>query len=325
MKQPIRFLAVFTAVLGVLAALGSAAPAQRSEPITVAATTGMVADLVRNTGGDHVDVKTIIGTGADPHIYKPTRGDVMAFSRADMIFYNGQHLEGQMGDMLSKMAARKPVVAVAEAIDPERLLEADGAVDPHVWMHVDLWMETLEPVEKALSEFAPAHREDFAANAAAYREELKHLADYVRRVTATIPEGKRYLVTAHDAFGYFGAAYDMDVRGIQGLSTESEAGLQDINRLVDLIVERGIPAVFVETSVSDKNVRALLEGARSRGQEVRIGGSLFSDAMGPEGTYEGTYIGMLDHNATVITRALGGEAPRDGLNGKLNTSGEAAR
>jgi manganese/zinc/iron transport system substrate-binding protein len=189
--------------------------------------------------------------------------------------------------------------------------------DPHVWMDVRGWMKAVTVVEQALSEFDPDNAAVYQANAAAYIAELEALDAYVRKVIASIPENQRVLVTAHDAFNYLGRAYGLDVRGIQGLSTESEAGVQDIEKLIDFLVKRGLPAVFVETSVADKNVRALVEGAKARGHDVGIGGELFSDAMGEPGTYEGTYIGMIDHNATTIARALGGSAPARGMQGQL--------
>lgn len=297
----------------------SAAPA--SYPYDIAATTGMVADIVREVAGDRANVKNLIGEGVDPHLYKPTRGDVAALMRAEVVFYNGLMLEGKMADTLIKVArSGKPVYAVTELLDESSLLSPpamEGHFDPHVWMDVSLWSSAVEVVAQSLSEFDPAGAKGYGERAAAYRSRLGELHAYCKEVIASIPERQRVLVTAHDAFHYFGRAYGIEVRGIQGISTESEAGIQDINRLVDFLVEREVRAVFVETSVADKNVRALIEGASSRGASVRIGGSLFSDAMGGAGTYEGTYIGMLDHNATTIARALGGSAPKGGFAGKL--------
>jgi len=185
-------------------------------------------------------------------------------------------------------------------------------------MDVRGWMEGVEVIEGSLSGYDPDNTQEYSERAGVYLEELEKLDEYARDSLASIPEGQRVLVTAHDAFGYMSRAYGIEVRGIQGLSTESEAGVRDIEDLVAFLVERKIPAVFVESSVSDRNVRALLEGARAKGHELVIGGELFSDAMGEAGTYEGTYIGMIDHNVTTITRALGGEAPDKGLNGKLS-------
>ena len=299
-------------------------PAQRTGTSTIATTTGMVADIVRTVAGEHATVNGIIGEGVDPHLYKPTRSDVAALLAADVVFYSGLMLEGKMADTLVQVATSgKPVYAVTELIDERYLLEPDefaGHFDPHVWMDVRGWMKAVEVVADKLSAYDPPHEADYRANTGRYLAELEKLDAYAKRCIGSIPEKSRVLVTAHDAFNYFGRAYGIEVRGIQGISTESEAGLEDLNRLVDLIVERDVRAVFVETSVADKNVRALVEGAKSRGKSVRIGGYLFSDAMGAAGTYEGTYIGMIDHNVTIVTRALGGEAPERGLSGKLSTA-----
>ncbi|MDQ8193204.1 zinc ABC transporter substrate-binding protein [Coraliomargarita sp. SDUM461004] len=287
---------------------------EQAEVYRVRCTVGMITDIVRNVAGDYAQVEGIIGEGVDPHLYKPTRGDVIALSQADVVFYNGLLLEGKMTDVLVRVASTgKPVKAVTEAIldDTDYLLNReDGSehTDPHVWMDVGGWMRAVPVVAETLAAFDPEHADEYRANAATYVEQLKALDAYAKTAIASIPEGQRVLVTAHDAFQYLGRAYGIEVRGIQGVSTESEAGVRDLEDLVDFIVERQIPAVFVETSVADKNVRALVEGARARRHDVVIGGSLFSDAMGPAGSYEGSYIGMIDHNVTTITNALGGSA-----------------
>ncbi|MCK6464291.1 MAG: zinc ABC transporter substrate-binding protein [Phycisphaerae bacterium] len=308
--------------VGTLCSRASTPAAARVERYKITATVGMVADIVRQVAGDRAEVTNIIGEGVDPHLYKPTRGDVAALMSADAIFYNGLMLEGKMADTLVKVATSgKKVYAVTELLDEKDLLEPEsfaGHFDPHVWMDASAWSKAVEAVARSLSEFDPPNAATYRANADRYRKELEALHAYVRKVIASIPREQRVLITAHDAFNYFGRAYDLEVLGIQGISTESEAGLADINRLVDLMVARKVRAVFVETSVADKNVRALVEGAKARGHEVRIGGSLFSDAMGKPGTYEGTYVGMIDHNATTIARALGGEAPQRGMSGKLS-------
>lgn len=292
-----------------------------SRPYTVVATTGMVGDLVGAVAGDHANVTTLIQAGVDPHLYRPTRNDVTQLLGADVIFYNGLLLEGKMTDTFVRVARRRPVYAVTELVEKSALIQPEGAeghFDPHVWMDVRAWMKATDAVANALAEFDPPQAATYRKNAAEFRARLARLDAYVREITKTIPKAQRLLITAHDAFGYFGKAYDIEVQGVQGLSTESEAGLKRINELVALIADRKVPAVFVETSVADKNVKALIEGARSKGHTVRIGGALFSDAMGPANSYEGTYIGMLDHNATTITRALGGKAPAGGMQGKLS-------
>ncbi len=291
------------------------------DPITIVTTCGMVTDIVRQVGGSHIEVTGLMGEGVDPHLYKPTAGDARAIVAADMIFYSGLMLEGRMADTFMKAARLgKTVYPVTELIDESYLLEPAefaGHWDPHVWMDVSAWSRAVDAVATALCEQDDAHCGEYKERAAAYKKRLAALDEYVKKAMATIPEDRRVLITAHDAFNYFGRAYGLEVIGVQGLSTESEAGIEDINRLVDLIVTREINAVFIESSVSDRNVQALVEGAESRGHTVRIGGRLFSDAMGATGTYEGTYIGMIDHNATTIAAALGGEVPRAGLGGDL--------
>ncbi|MEM1156814.1 MAG: zinc ABC transporter substrate-binding protein [Verrucomicrobiota bacterium] len=295
--------------------------AERTYPFQVVCSIAMVADMVSQVAGEHAEVVSLMGEGVDPHLYKPTRDDVNRLLQADAIFYVGLMLEGRMADSFMKVSrAGIPVFPVTESIDESFLLEPegfDGHWDPHVWTDVTAWSQCITVVEQALSEYDPANAADYASNAAAYRAQLAEVHEYVQQVVSTIPEDQRYLITAHDAFGYFERAYGVKVKAAQGMSTESEAGVADINELVDFIVAKKIPALFVETSVGDQNLQAVLEGAASKGQTVRIGGELFSDAMGAPGTYRGTYIGMVDHNATTITNALGGEAPEGGFQGKL--------
>jgi manganese/zinc/iron transport system substrate-binding protein len=241
-------------------------------------------------------------------------------ARADLVLWHGLYLEAQMEDLLHDLGRKRDVVAVAEALPKDALREkGDGSAhyDPHVWMNPRLWAGVIEPVRDALSSLDPAGAVTFAMNAQDARAEFERLAQYADRMIGSIPESARLLVTAHDAFGYFGQAFGMEVEGIQGMSTESEAGLARIEALVKLLVDREVGAVFVESSVPARNVRALIEGAAARGRKVVIGGELFSDAMGPDGTYEGTYPGMIDHNVTLISRALGGAAPARGMRGQL--------
>ena len=284
------------------------------EPYKIVCTVGMITNIVVNLAGDYAEVEGIIGEGIDPHLYKPTRGDVIKLSQADVVFYNGLLLEGKMTDVLVGIASKgKLVKAVTEAIlvETDYLLEKDDGsayTDPHVWMDVSGWLRAIPVIAETLAVYDPENSEAYHSKAAFYAEQLEALDAYAKVAMSTIPESQRVLVTAHDAFQYLGRAYGIEVRGIQGISTESEAGVRDLEDLVDFIVERQIPAVFVESSVADKNVRALVEGARARGHSVIIGGSLFSDAMGQAGTYEGTYIGMIDRNVTTITNALGGHA-----------------
>ncbi len=295
----------------------------RSEgaPLKVVATTAMIGDVAQILAGEAASVQVLMGPGVDPHLYQPTRDDLVALDGAEVILYHGLHLEGRMTEVLSRQAMRgKTVSAVAEvAVESGRVVAlGDGdAIDPHLWMDVTAWSEVAVVIEAALKSRLPAEAAAIEERRAAYQEQLAALDRYAREVLGTIPPEQRILVTAHDAFGYLGRAFGLEVRGIQGISTESEAGLRDLNELVDFIVQRRLPAVFVETSVSDRNVRALIEGCAARGHRVVVGGELFSDAMGPSDAYEGTYVGMIDHNVTILARALGGKAPVGGWQGRL--------
>ncbi len=309
------------AALALSLAIGLSAPAVAAEPLRALATTGMVGDVVKAVAGDRARVETLMGQGVDPHLYKATRSDVARLISSDILFYNGLLLEGKLADALVRVAtAGKPVHAVTERIDEALLLEPAefaGAYDPHVWMDPRRWSATVDVVRDALAARDAAGADAFAASAEAYKAELARLDAYAEEALGAVPAERRVLVTAHDAFNYFGDRYGFEVMGIQGISTESQAGLARIEELVSLLIERDIPAVFVETTVSDRAVRALVEGAAARGHEVAIGGALYSDAMGAPGTYEGTYLGMIDHNVTTIARSLGGDAPAKGLNGRL--------
>ncbi|MGP6087382.1 metal ABC transporter solute-binding protein, Zn/Mn family [Antarctobacter jejuensis] len=311
----------FLTGLGASALVLNASGARAGGTLTVVTTTGMIADAARQVGGDLVEVKGLMGAGVDPHSYRQTRSDIVALAKADVVLWHGLYLEAQMEDFLRELEERGTVTAVAEGLPRDLLLaheDYQNKFDPHVWMTPRLWALVVENVRDALIAARPDAEETFRANTVAHLAELEALEAYVAGVLATVPEERRMLVTAHDAFNYFGNAYGFEVLGIQGISTQSEAGLQRIAELVDVLVERKIGAVFVESSVSDRNIRALIEGAASRGHEVVIGGELYSDAMGEPGTYEGTYLGMIDHNATVIALALGGDGPRTGMNGMLN-------
>jgi manganese/zinc/iron transport system substrate-binding protein len=274
-------------------------------PIEIVCTTGMVADLARNVGGDHVRVTTLMGAGVDPHLYKSSPADVGHLNRADMICYSGLHLEGKLADLLDRMSHKKPTVAVAEGLASDKLLaDEHGVRDPHVWFDVSLWSEAAGAVKDALSQFDSKHAADYSVACEKYQSQLAALHQEVKDKLAVVPPDRRVLVTAHDAFHYFGKAYGVEVRGIQGISTDSEAGVREVKELVDFLVDRKIKAVFVETSVADQNIHSLLEGCAARGHTVTIGGTLFSDAMGDEGTPEGTYIGMVEHNVKTIANAL---------------------
>ncbi|BDW90361.1 metal ABC transporter solute-binding protein, Zn/Mn family [Thalassospira tepidiphila] len=309
-----RYLVAFAFALFVGAGVAHA------KPLNVVATTSMIADAARQVAGDRAEVTALMGPGVDPHSYRQTRSDIAALARADLVLWHGLYLEAQLEEFFLDLGKRRNVVAVGEAVAREKLLshaDYEGRFDPHVWMDPKLWETVVYAVRDALIATDPDGEATYNANANAHVAEIEKLVDYMTSVTATVPKQSRVLLTAHDAFSYFGRGYDFDVLGIQGISTESEAGLRRVEELVNTIVERKISAVFVESSVPERNVRALIEGASARGQDVTIGGTLYSDAMGEPGTYEGTYIGMIDHNATLITRALGGDAPEGGFQGKL--------
>jgi manganese/zinc/iron transport system substrate-binding protein len=290
------------------------------EVLNVVATVGMVADVVRQVGGDRVRVTQLMGAGVDPHLYKATRDDARKILLADLIVCSGLMLEGRMEEVLTDVSQKRPVVTFTSPYPRDQLLTPDGAdghPDPHLWMDASAWAMCVSSVTDALCAAIPDQADAFRERSQSCIAELSALHEYGKARIASIPEGQRVLVTSHDAFGYFGRAYGLEVLGVQGLSTESEAGLQRINELVDVLVERKIAAVFVESSVSPRNIQAVIDGAKSRGHEVVIGGELFSDAMGDDGTWEGTYVGMLDHNITVVTRALGGSAPERGMSERL--------
>ncbi|NUQ46804.1 MAG: zinc ABC transporter substrate-binding protein [Phycisphaerae bacterium] len=240
-------------------------------------------------------------------LLESSTGDVRLLSEADLILYNGLNLEGKMGDLFVRMARSRPTAAVTERIDEKLLREPPefaGHFDPHVWFDVEMWSGAVERIRDALIELDPDGRSEYERRTKDYLEELYELNEWISEQIAAIPAESRVLITAHDAFGYFGRAYDIEVRGLQGISTESEPSLKDVNDLVDLLVSRRIKAVFVESSVPRKSIEALIEGCRARGHEVRVGGELFSDAMGRAGTPEGTYVGMVRHNVETIVNAL---------------------
>ena len=281
-------------------------------PIHVVATTSIIADTASRIAGRHARIEALMGPGVDPHLYKASEGDVRRLSEADLILYNGLHLEGKMGDVLTRLARNRPVVAVTEEIPQDLLREPPefaGQYDPHVWFDVSMWKRTLDPIVRELSALDPAHAEEFQANAAAYGRELDALDSWVRQRIETVPPAQRVLVTAHDAFGYFGRRYGMEVVGIQGISTLSEAGLHDVDRVAQLVVDRKVKAVFIESSVPRRSIEAVQAAVRSHGYEAAIGGQLFSDSLGGANTPAGTYAGMVRANVETIVNALKGGNP----------------
>ncbi len=303
------FLALSVLILGVF--LGGCAPKSKTKSgkLNVVCTTGMVGDLAKSIGGDHITVTTLMGPGIDPHLYRASAGTVKVLSNADVIFYNGLHLEAKMGEIFEKLNQRITTVAVTRDI-PETLLrspkEFKGFHDPHVWFDVSMWAMTVNVVRDTLIEKDPAHKADYLKRAADYRSTLLKLHAEVSASVAILPQSQRILITAHDAFGYFGQAYGFDVMGLQGISTESEAGAKDVQRLAQIIADRKVNALFVESSVPKRNIEAVQAAVKSRNWDTKIGGQLFSDAMGNPGTPEGTYIGMVRFNVKTIVTALQG-------------------
>lgn len=299
----------------------SNAPPAANRRLKVVVTTAMVADLVQHVAGEHADVTSLMGEGIDPHLFRATFQDLDKMLSADVVFYSGLTLEGAMQTALERVKNQNQVVAaVTDAIPRESLRNPDphgSHPDPHVWHDVGLWSKCLDPIVKVLSEKDPPHADLYRQNAEAYRAQLQEVNDYAKQRIATIPESTRFLVTAHDAFAYFSRTYGIQEKAVQGITTESEAGIADINNLIDFLVSRKVPALFMEVTVNRAALDAVIEGAKKRGWEVKEGGILYSDSMGTPGSYEGTYIGMIDHNVTTITRALGGEAPEQGMAGKL--------
>ncbi len=273
----------------------------------IVCTTGMIKDAVENIVGNKANIKALMGPGVDPHLYKATQGDLKKLQRADIIVYNGLFLEGKMGDVLQKLSNKKTVIAMAELLPKNSYInntEFQGAFDPHIWFDINLWKKAVQLLSKELMKTDSLNQSLFQENASHFSVQLDSLHQAVQTQIDLIPTNKRVLVTAHDAFAYFGRAYEMEVRGLQGISTLSEFGLRDVSNLVDFIVQNEIPAIYTETSVSEKAIKAVLEGCKSKGHDVVIGGSLYSDAMGEEGTYEGTYIGMVHSNVEKIVTGL---------------------
>lgn len=298
-------LVIFFAAILFLA--GCSTKKENDKPVVVT-TISQIADAVSVIAGDRVEVKALMGPGVDPHLYKATQGDLSKLESADVIFYSGLHLEGKMLDVFEKMQENdKTVNAISESIEEENLLgnEMDAKLyDPHVWFDIDIWKTAVHQITATLSEKYPEYKKEFSENEAIYFEELDDLSSYAKQRIDEIPLDQRVLVTAHDAFNYFGRSLNIEVRGLQGLSTESEYGLKDVRDVVDFLVGNNIKAVFIESSVSDKAMKAVIDGAKEKGQNVKIGGELYSDAMGKEGTEQGTYIGMYKHNVDTIVNSL---------------------
>jgi len=302
-----RFLGVVVFSLSLLLFGCSADTTKEDREGVVVATTGQIADAIKAISGGHLQVSALMGPGVDPHLYKATQSDLSKLDKAEVIFYNGLHLEGQMLDIFEQMSKSKSVLAVGEALNKSDLLASDDDAmlhDPHIWFDIELWKGVVQAIGTKLQEEYPEFKDDFVANEKEYLKQLDELQVYAKNRVNEIPEKQRILVTAHDAFNYFGRSQGFDVRGLQGLSTDSEYGVKDVQEMVNFLVANKIKAIFIESSVSDKAMKAVIEGAKEKGHDIVIGGELFSDAMGAEGTKEGTYIGMYQYNIDTIVDAL---------------------
>lgn len=309
MKEKKRYTTIVRWVLIILLVAGCVQKDEYKVPgkLFIVVTTGMIRDAVQNIASEKADVVALMGPGVDPHLYKATHGDLEKITEADIIFYNGLHLEGKMGTVFEKAGRTRSVVAVTEGLPGENLRSIPGyenSHDPHIWFDVQLWQQAVGNIADYLIRRDTANADYYRHNKERYLIRLDSLHQAVTRQLLLIPAKQRVLITAHDAFGYFGDAYQVEVRGLQGISTLSEFGLRDVTELVNFINDRKIKAIFVETSVSSKSINAILEGCREKGWNVTIGGTLYSDAMGEEGSPEGTYIGMVNANVQTIVKAL---------------------
>ncbi len=279
---------------------------QSNGKLNVVTTTTMITDLVKNIGGEHINLQGLMGSGVDPHLYKASEGDVTKLANADIIFYNGLHLEGKLVEVFEKMKNKK-TIAISDALDKSTLIGSEyfaSNYDPHIWFDINYWKQATQFVVKTLSEAIPEQKTNFEANGTKYIEQLNTLKNKVETTINTLPKEQRILVTAHDAFNYFGKAFNFKVVGLQGLSTATEAGVQDVQKLSAFIIENKVKAIFVESSVPKRTIEALQASVKSKGHEVTIGGTLYSDALGDAGTIEGTYIGMFEYNVNTIVGAL---------------------
>lgn len=298
------FLLSFILLLGACSSNERLSSQSENEKIKVVTTIAQIGEPLAVIGGDRLEVKSLMGPSVDPHLYQATHGDITTIEEADVIFYNGLHLEANMTDIFEEISKTKPVLSVGDTIDEQLLLrDENNAIDPHIWFDIDLWKQALEAAVEELKEYSPENSDYFEKNKDSYFSKLDQLKKEAEKLEE-IPKEQRVLVTAHDAFGYFGKMHDMEVIGLQGLSTDGEIGVSDIQKTIDIITEYGVPAVFIESSINESSIQAVIEGAKSDGVDVELGGELFSDAMGAAGTEEGTYIGMYHHNINTIYGAL---------------------
>lgn len=291
----------------ILSLIACESEGKENDTLSVVATTTMLADLAKVIGGDIVEVEALMGPGIDPHLYNASAGDVDKMTNADLVVYNGLHLEGKMEEIFEQLeGGDKVVVRISKGLSENELVTdtETNTHDPHIWFNVKLWEKSAENLYQGLIELSPENKEAFTTNYENYKKELDELHNYVNEQVALVPEKSRILVTAHDAFAYFGDAYGFEVLGLQGISTESEAGTSDVTELANFIVERNIKAIFVESSVPKKNIEALQEAVAAQGFNVEIGGELFSDSLGSKGTEAETYLGTVRSNIDTIVGAL---------------------
>lgn len=301
---------VMIAMSLMLAACSSNRPKESTsnDKIRIVTTIGQIAEPISVIGAEHVEVLSLMGPGVDPHLYNATQGDIQKLQSGDIVLYSGLHLEGKMGEVFEQIGKSKPVLGIAESIPEDRLLHnKGGAIDPHVWFDIVLWKHALNAAVEEMKQFAPDYADYFETNKQAYFEQLDTLQAESKQKLSEIEKDKRVIVTAHDAFGYFGRSNEMQVVGLQGISTAAEIGISNINDTIGQLLEYNIPAVFIESSINPASINAVIEGAGSKGLKVKLGGELFSDAMGKEGTEEGTYLGMYKHNVDTIYKALTGK------------------
>ncbi|MCM2676061.1 metal ABC transporter solute-binding protein, Zn/Mn family [Alkalicoccobacillus plakortidis] len=307
MRKP--FVAIYTVIIAVLALSGcqSATEQAADGQLSVVTTTAQIADPLRIIGGDRIHVESLMGSGVDPHLYEASQGDISKLEQADVLFYNGVHLEANMSEVFEHTSV--PTLAFGSAADPAELLEdpaSAGSPDPHIWFDIDIWEEGITAAVEKLKEMSPEDASFFEQNKQDYLTQLEDLKAYSKEKLSSIDEDQRVLVTAHDAFQYFARMNDLEVVALQGLSTESEIGISDVQSTVNTIVEKDVPAVFVESSVNKSAIQSVIEGVQRQGHQISLGGELYSDAMGEEGTEAGTYIGMYRYNVDTIYDALSG-------------------
>lgn len=296
----------FLAALLLLVSCNSNKTVKENQKPVIVATTSMLTDALINLVGDSAEIIGLMGPGVDPHLYQASPGDLKKMQSADVIVYNGLFLEGKLGSILENLSKKKEVINFSDGVPKELFIEVsepeyeNEIYDPHIWFSIDIWKKGTNVLANKLATLYPELKPYIAKNAQKFDLQLGALKMGIQAEINQIPEEKRILITSHDAFQYFGRMLGIQVEALQGLSTATEFGLQDRKRVVDLIIDKDINAIFIESSVSEKPIEAIIEDCKNRGKEVKNGGSLFSDAMGEQGTVAGTYLGMIHHNVSTI-------------------------